>query len=377
MGMGRNVMNVQARIRRLLSSRHVSAIALVAVMALLLIPAGASAASPVLEFVVPGHSLPIDFTTASGPVNAEMENFETLVHCTASSGEGEIIGPRLTVSHYTFTGCATKKVGGGGGVKCKSTSASAGAEEIKTGEIVAELVYIDKAKHEVAMLLNPTGGIYLEFECGGELTIARGSFLAPVSPVNQEAESFTAILTQSKGLQTPDEYETANGEIGMAIPEGSKSGEPFVKTAVEMAATVHSSYPGEIEALTAEEVEAKQNEEAQKKHQEEVKQQEEALNKRHQEEAASKKHEEEVNAQTAAKKYQEEAAAKQHQEEAKKKEEEGKAKSKPPTRTQLLSKALAQCKKQPKSKRTQCEARAEKKYGHKTHKASTLKAGKK
>ena len=83
---------------------------------------------------------------------------------------------------------------------------------------------------------------------------------------------------------------------------------------------------------------------------------------------------EELNAQIAAiKKHQEEEAAtnkkRQEEEAAKKKQEE----SKPPTRAQLLSKALKQCKKEPKNKRAQCIAEATKKYGHKTKK----KTGKK
>lgn len=58
----------------------------------------------VLEFVVPGKSLPISFTTSGGAVNAELANFETLVHCAASHGEGEITGTRTAVSSYVFTG---------------------------------------------------------------------------------------------------------------------------------------------------------------------------------------------------------------------------------------------------------------------------------
>jgi hypothetical protein len=64
----------------------------------------------------------------------------------------------------------------------------------------------------------------------------------------------------------------------------------------------------------------------------------------------------------AIKKAQEEVAA------AKKKLEElEKAKSHPPTRAQRLAKELKQCKKVPKNKRAQCEAKAEKKYGHKAN----------
>jgi hypothetical protein len=72
----------------------------------------------------------------------------------------------------------------------------------------------------------------------------------------------------------------------------------------------------------------------------------------------------------AARKAQEEAAAaaaatKHREEEADTKQEEGKSESKPPTRAQLLSKALKQCEKQSKKKRAKCEATAKKKYGPK------------
>ena len=89
--------------------------------------------------------------------------------------------------------------------------------------------------------------------------------------------------------------------------------------------------------------------------------------------AAAKKHQEEEAAAVAAKKHQEEeaaaAAAKAKAEAeaaAKKKREEEAANKKPPTRAQLLAKALKQCKKdKPKSKRAKCEATAKKKYASK------------
>ncbi len=188
-------------------------------------------------------------------------------------------------------------------------------------------------------------------------------------------------------VQTPDEYEGENGEKLQAIPTGRRESNPFVPTGVELSMTVHTSVPVEIKAVTTQEIEAKQQEEEAKKqeealqaleatltkHEEEAKKQEKALQAleatlKKQEEALkkaeehtkqvgeeAKKHEEELNAQiTAIKKHQEEEAAKKKQEE-----------SKPPTRAQLLSKALAQCKKKPQSKRAHCMAEATKKYGHK------------
>jgi hypothetical protein len=347
-----------------LRGRYLCAVALVAAIALLLVPAGASAASPVLEFVAPGHSLPVSFTTAGGEVTAE--GFSgTVMTCAHSSGQGEITGPRRAVAKYEFTGCKT------GAQKCESEGA--GAEEIKTGLIEAELVYVDQAKHEVAVLLNPRGGTYMKFECGGIPARGEGLFLAPGSPLNTETTSFTTTLSKSsasEGVQTPDEYEGAGGEKLKAIPLGEKNNNLILEpTGVESTITVTTAEPVEVRAITAEEVETKQREEAKKqeealqKFEAALKKQEEALKKaeEHGKQAGeeAKKHEEELNAQIVTiKKHQEEEAAK-------KKQEVEKAKSKSPTRAQLLAKALKQCKKEPKNKRAQCKVKAEKKYDHK------------
>ena len=360
-----------------LRGRYLYAVALVAALALLLVPAGASAASsPVLEFVAPGHSLPVGLTTEGGEVTADGFNGAVMT-CAHSSGQGEITGPRRAVAKFEFTECKT------GSQKCKSEGAA--AEEIKTGQIEAELVYVDQKKHEVAVLLNPRGGTYMNFECGGIPARGEGLFLAPGSPLNTETTSFTTTLSKSSasgGVQTPDEYEGAGGEKLKAIPLGEKNNNLLLEpTGVESTITVTTAVPVEVRAITAEEVEAKQREEAKK--QEEalqkleaaLKKQEEALKKaeEHGKQAGeeAKKREEELNAQIAAiKKHQEEATA-----EAKKDQEEVaatkkqlaalEAKSQLPTRAQLLAKALKQCKKEPKNKRAQCEVKAQKKYGHK------------
>lgn len=345
---------MRSRAGRILKGRHISAVALVAAMAALLAPAGAGAVEPVLEVVVPGHSFPVAFTTEGGEVTAEMSDSEsTVVHCASSSGQGELTGPRSAVAKYVFSGCVAEHPS----AKCQS--ASANPEEIKTEQIPAELVYISQAKHEVGILLNPGKDVvYMTFECGKEPVEARGPFLAPVGPVNQEVTSFTATLSGLAGVQTPNEYENLRGELFKAIPEGSREGEPFVTTGVASTITIHSAVSGMIRAISAEEVQAKQHEEeVQRQHAAEVKQQEEAAAKRHQEEAAaSKKYAEEVAA--ATRKHQEEEAAaaaleKKHQEEAAKKKRQ-------------LAKALKQCKRQSKHKRAQCEAKAKRRYGAKS-----------
>lgn len=307
---------------------HACVVAVIAVLALAVVPTSANAASPILEFVIPGHGFPTSFTAEGGPVNAVLADFEPVVNCTGSHGEGEITGPRSTVSHYIFTGCKAEH-GSLNGQPCKSEGAN--SEEIRAENVQAELVFINQAKHEVGMLLNPSGGIYMEFRCGGELVKARGPFLAPVGPINQEATSFTASLSHVGALQIPGEYEGPNGEKLLAIPTGEREAQPPAKTGVSLSFTILPSASLEIKAVTAHEVEAKQRQEEAA-----------AAKSRREEEAATKKRQEE---ETAAKKRQQEAQKKAHHQ---------------------LTKALKQCRKvKSKHKRTRCEKRAKRKYASK------------
>jgi len=305
----------------------VSAVALIATLVLTAMPAQAKAASPVLEFVAPGTAFPIDFTASGGPVTAALAGFNTEVHCSDSEGDGAIIGPRSTVSNYVFTGC--EGVGGGkDGAQCDSEGADPG--EITAEAIEADLVYIDQAKNEVGMLLNPDGGVYMTFECGGETVEAIGPFLSPVGPINKEDTSFTATLSRSGAEQTPDEYENALGEKRQAIPMGKRESDPSLKTTgVALGFTIETSASLQIKAITAAEIEAKQRED-------------EAAAAA----AAKKRHDEEAAAAAAASKRQEEEAKLER------------------LRRTLLAGTLKQCRMtaHSKHKRVRCEKRAKKKY---------------
>lgn len=318
----------------------VSAVVLAAALALAVTPAQAKAASSVLEFVSPGTAFPIGFTAGGGSVTAALAEFDTVVHCTGSNGQGEITGPRSTVSSYVFTGCETQG-GSDGGRKC--TSEGANEKEITAEEIEADLVYIDQAKHEVGMLLNPSGGVYMTFRCAGELVEASGPFLSPVGPINEDATSFTATLSRSGAVQTPSEYENALGEKRQAVPMGRRESNPlWATTGVELGFTIQTSASLRIEAVTAADIEAKQHED------------EAAATA-----AAKKRQDDEAAAAAAAKKRQEEeaaaAAARERQEEEAKSER---------LRRARLSSRLKQCRKaQSKHRRVRCENRAKKKYG--------------
>jgi hypothetical protein len=298
--------------------------ALIATAAFATATAQAKAASPVLEFASPS-AFPIEFTADGGEVTAVMANVAPVVQCADSQGEGEVIGPRSTLSEYVFTGCVAHE--GGSTANCQSEPLNTGV--IESGEIEADLVYIDQAKREVGMLLNPSGGVYLTFKCGGELVEARGPFLAPVGSLNTQTTSFTASLTRSGAVQMPNEYENAIGEKRKAVPMGEWEGHPLATTGVDLSFAIHTSAALEIRAVTAAEIEAKQ---------------------RGDEAAAA----------AAAKKRKDEdaaaaAAAKRRQEEEAKLER---------LRRALLSGSLKQCRTaHSKHKRVRCEKRAKKKYG--------------
>ncbi len=308
---------------------YVCVVGLIAALALVAAPANAQAASPVLEFVVPGNNFSVGFTADGGPVTAELAGFDSVVHCSDSVGDGVITGPRSTISNFFFTGC---KAQGGTHNDQPCTSEGADPEEITAEVIEADLVFIDQAKHEVGMLLNPDEGVYMTFECGGELVEASGPFLSPVGPINKEATSFTATLSQSGAAQTPNQYENALGEKRPAVPMGKRESDPTPHTTgVELGFTIHTNSSLQIKAVTGAEIEAKQ-------------------------------HEDEAAAAAAAKKRQDEEAAVAAMV-SKRLVEEAKLER---LRRALLSSTLKQCRKaQPKKHKrvVRCEKRAKKQYG--------------
>jgi hypothetical protein len=177
----------------------------IAVIAPAVAPGTAGAASPILEFVTSPSPLPVTFTAEGGEVTAALADFSSEVHCTGSTGEGAITGARSTLSIYEFTGCMAEG-GSQNGEACES--ASAGAEVIRSPLIEAELVFIDQATHAVGMLLDPHGGVYLSFECGGEAVKAFGPFLSPVGPINTPPRSSRRASAASARPRSPSNTKT-------------------------------------------------------------------------------------------------------------------------------------------------------------------------
>jgi hypothetical protein len=312
---------------------------LIAALVLAIGCGSASAASPVLEFESPLAAFPIGFTAEGGEVTAVLSNFDTVVNCSGSRGEGAITGPRSAQSSYVFTGCVTKE-GEFQGANCHSEGAE--ENEIRTPTIDAELVFIDQARHEVGMLLAPDEAVYMSFKCGGQSVKAIGPFLSPVGPLNQQTTSFTASLSRIGPVQFPAEYESADGQRRQAIPTAEREGQLPGTTGVELSFGIHTGVPLTVKATTAAEIEAKQREE------------EAAAKKRHDDEEAAKA--------AAAKKHAEEEATKKRQEEEAAKELERK-RAQAKARARQRTKALKQCRKAAtKQKRVSCEHRAKKRF---------------
>lgn len=313
-------------------------------LALTVAPAQAQAASPVLEFVPSGASFPIPFEAEGGAVSARLAEFDSIVNCADSEGEGALTGPRAAVADFVFTECKAVE-GEEAGQECKSAGAE--PEEIRAEGIDAELVYLDQAAHKVGMLLNPAGGVYMTFTCGGELVEAAGPFLSPVGEINKVTTSFISILRRNGASQLPSQYENASGEIRDAIPLGRRAKNlNWDQTGVELSFVIQTAAPLQIKVITAAEIEAKQREE-------------EAAAAA----AAKKRQDEEAAAAAAAKKRQEEEAAAAAA--AKKLQEEEAALAERRRRAKQLSNRLKQCRKAPttKQKRSRCERRAKNKLG--------------
>lgn len=301
--------------------------------------ASAATAVPILEFLAP--SFPVSFTAEGGKVTAVLAGFDTVVRCEGSSGSGELTGPRTALSHYVFTGCETQG-GSKGGQECRSEGA--GPNEIRSGQIEAELVFINQSTHQVGMLLAPGGGVYLTFECGGEAVRAIGPFLSPVGPVNQVTSSFTATLKRSGASQVANRYEGPNGELLEAIPTGERASEPVATTGVELGFTIDTAIPIEVKAVNPWEIELRRFLEEPP--------------------GLAEQHRQAVTAQEAAQKLQEEIARAAAEQRLREEHALAREQALARKRARIRAKALRRCRKlKPGHARGRCKARAKKKYG--------------
>jgi hypothetical protein len=161
------------------------------------------------------------YTSTSGASTIETKAGSKLT-CTADTGKGEASALSTGTAKITLTGCE------GFGGKCHT----AGAAE---GEVVLSanytLAFTNGAKAEVGLLLELTEAT---IECGKncegkalEKLKVRGTGIGPITPIDEEvvpAKKFKVAFSQSKGVQSPTEYENEKGAKVKAIIEMEGSG---------------------------------------------------------------------------------------------------------------------------------------------------------
>jgi Trypsin len=161
------------------------------------------------------------YTSTSGASTIETKAGSKLT-CSADSGNGEASGESTGTAKITLTGCE------GFGGRCHTAGAAEG--EIA---LIAKytLAFVNGAKDEVGLLLELTEAT---IECGKncvgralETLKLRGTGIGPVTPIDEEvvpSKKFTVAFSQSRGVQSPTEYENERGTKVKAILEMEGSG---------------------------------------------------------------------------------------------------------------------------------------------------------
>jgi hypothetical protein len=156
------------------------------------------------------------YTSSSGASTIETVAGSKLT-CTADSGKGEASAESSGTAKLTLTGCETS------GEKCHTTGAAEGEVVLSANY---KLAFTNGAKDEVGLLLELTEAT---IECGKncegktvETLKLRGTGIGATTPIDEEVvppKKFTIAFSQTKGVQTPTEYEREEGNKAKAILE--------------------------------------------------------------------------------------------------------------------------------------------------------------
>jgi hypothetical protein len=183
--------------------------------------AAASAALP--ELLSEGKEIPAKtpIKSKSGKSTLETKSGEK-VSCTADTDSGEVTGAKTSTTTVTFTGCSAFGI-----LKCTTTGA-------KSGEIILKsnvtLVYINKSAKEVGLAFALEKEVTIECTSAEKLHV-RGGNIGKLTPVNKSEPKLTLTFAQTKGVQSPTEYENESGGKVPLITE--TSGEGLKKFAFE------------------------------------------------------------------------------------------------------------------------------------------------
>jgi hypothetical protein len=320
-------------------------------------------------------------STEVGPVTIEGQSAakKNIANGLAILEEGQLNsanGEPVELSHVFFAG-----TGALGALRTSHATLEVGSRRSPAGALEASSVKLDT---ETGAIFNVVGS-GTSAQTDYSQLVSRGSVeVAGPIVVFVEKPSKTAacpVLTPGQKYTFISTTGTLSGVFANALEGGPEVKIAFGKHCEHPEQTMRISYirsgatkmvVGTVEAhlIETREAEAKEKETREREARErETKEKEQAITKQAEEHA--KKVAEEVTAAAAAanRKHEEELAATTRRLETEIAARGGVAGSKehsqpkPPTRAQLLAKALKQCKKQPKRKRTQCAAKAQRRYG--------------
>jgi hypothetical protein len=217
-------------------------VALVAMLTLgALTSASASAALPEFHHA---KEIALGYTLNGGEVKFKT-NSGLSYGCASSKGEGSVTGAKTATAKLTFKGCRA------GFTPCQSEGAA--AEEIKTGSLPVELVYISKEKHEAGLVFNykpPLPFTFAKWACNGTSQGIRNSIIAALTPVNTNTFSHTVTFaeTNKAGIQNPTQYEDEEGKLITAWAEMQIVSTNWLQGALVNQLTLTTPEPLEVKA---------------------------------------------------------------------------------------------------------------------------------
>jgi hypothetical protein len=197
--------------------KHPKTIGLVLTALFALTAFAASAASAALpEIVSGGVEVPAGTPIKSKSAKSTLETKSgEKVSCTADTNAGEVTGPKTSKTTVTFTGCSAFGI-----LKC-NTSGSATGTIVLTSNV--KLVYINKAAKEVGLAFELEKEVTIECTSSQKLHV-RGGNIGKLTPVNTPTTKPTLTFAQTKGVQSPTEYENEGGGKVKLITETSGEG---------------------------------------------------------------------------------------------------------------------------------------------------------
>jgi len=163
------------------------------------------------------------------------------VGCESETSSGEYSGPKQ-VKHLIvkFKKCEAP------GLVCTSEGHEKG--ELETRSLEGRVVWENEKLHKTALDLFPEGGGgFIEFNCGGTLTVAvRGSILVPVA-ADKMSTTVTLKYVGKKGVQKLQDYEEGGVKIKDVL-EANFAGAGFVQASQSITSTVTNEEKLELNA---------------------------------------------------------------------------------------------------------------------------------